>query len=234
MEAVMRRFLFCLYMVFGFSLFAGDAASYINLGFSSDNQYFMFGQYGVSISDGKSYAESFIIDVESNRYAKGGKLSDNWPVVPGLGMDSIGGLINLVRENNWLIKKYDIDHINNGKTVYFLEEGKLPENELRFRIFNDKSTITLVTCHLSQGQDKTGDKTSSWFFIDFSWDDTDGKKHLIKMGHPEIKRDGVLSYYIKNIILSPDLKSFIFVIAREEADANGVNLRYMVETVTID
>ena len=44
-------------------IFSGDIAQYVNLGFSSNSKYFMFGQYGISSEDTKAFAETFIVDV---------------------------------------------------------------------------------------------------------------------------------------------------------------------------
>jgi len=229
----MRRFILLCMLSFGFSLYAGDASSFVNLGFSDDGSYFMFGQYGVLIPTSESYAESFIIDVRTNGYAKGGKFISKWPILPGLGVDSIGGLFNQVRENNWLIKKYHLNHINNGKSIYFLVDGEVPKNQLTFRVFDEKSEISTISSELKQGRDEASGSVKSWFSIDIKWEDKSGKSHTTTVGHPGYKRDGVLDYYIKTIILAPDHHSLIFVIAKEEKAKDGVNIRYMVETVSL-
>jgi predicted secreted protein len=43
----------------------------------------------------------------------------------------------------------------------------------------------------------------------------------------------VKAYRVKQVILGPDGAALVFVIQRDEADAAGVNVRYMVETVRL-
>lgn len=50
----------------GFSAFAGDAASFKNLGFSADGKYFAFAQYGVADGSGFAYANVSVVDVAKN------------------------------------------------------------------------------------------------------------------------------------------------------------------------
>ena len=229
----MRKLILFILLSFGFSLHAGDASEFVNLGFSNDGSYFMFGQHGIIVSTSESYSESFIIDIHTNRYAKGGKFLSKWQMLPGLGADSIGGLFNQVRENSWIVKKYHINHINNGKAVYFLVDGEVPKNDLTFRIFDKKTKVKNISCELKQGKSDTKGKVESWFFIEINWTDLNDEKHQNLIGHPKYKRNNVLDYYIKNIILSPDHKTLIFVIAKEVKVKDGVNLRYMVETVVL-
>lgn len=229
----MRKLVILLLLTFGISLHAGDAATFVNLGFSSDSQYFMFGQHGVKAGSSESYAESFIIDVDKNRYAKGGKLIASWPVIPGLGADSVGALFNIVKDNSWLIKKYQIDHINTGKGIYFLAEGELPKSELEFRVFDKRSPIETISCSLKQGRETSGTSESSWFYIDLTWKTKNSVEKSIKVGHPQIKRKNTMTYFIKNVILAPDSKSLVFIIAKEVKAEKGVDLRYMVETVSL-
>ena len=42
------------------------------------------------------------------------------------------------------------------------------------------------------------------------------------------------AYHIKQIILAPDGNSLVFLIQKEEQDTNGDNVRYMVETVSVN
>jgi predicted secreted protein len=61
----------------------------------------------------------------------------------------------------------------------------------------------------------------------------DGTYKDYTVGRPNYKRKGVLSYRISQVILSPDEESLVFVVEKEEQDHDGVNIRYMVETVKI-
>ena len=44
-----------------FALQAGDVASYVNLGFSVNSQYFLFGYYGIDDASSQPYAELYLV-----------------------------------------------------------------------------------------------------------------------------------------------------------------------------
>ena len=61
-----------LFLLAALAASAGDVAQFINLGFSPDSRYFMFGQYGVAEGSSAPWADSYIVDVPGNAYAKKG------------------------------------------------------------------------------------------------------------------------------------------------------------------
>jgi predicted secreted protein len=66
-------------------LWAGDTASFVDLGFSPDGKTYMFAQYGIESKTLKPWADLFVVDVPRNNFVNGGRLSfigDN-PAVAG-------------------------------------------------------------------------------------------------------------------------------------------------------
>ncbi|MBN1524046.1 MAG: DUF2259 domain-containing protein [Spirochaetales bacterium] len=213
------------------SAFAGDIAQFKNLGFSNDSQYFMFGQFGIDAATDKPFAEIYIIDVAKNTFTQGGKESDSFSEIPEPGNDGSGGLFILLEKNYTTIKKYNINHLKNGRIVYVLIDGNKPEPYLEFRDFN---TGSLYSISLKQSSSGTGLSVSSSFSITVTVTPKTGPKSTYTIGHPDYKRKGVKDYRIKYILLAPDGKSLIFVIEKTIADAKGESIRYMVETHKIN
>ena len=58
-----------LFVAVSWAAAAGDVAQFLNLGFSPDSRYFMFGQYGVLEKNSAAWASSFIVDVPANAFA---------------------------------------------------------------------------------------------------------------------------------------------------------------------
>ena len=52
-----------MFLLTAFVAFAGDVAQFVNLGFSADAKYFLFGQYGITEKDSLPWADTFIVDV---------------------------------------------------------------------------------------------------------------------------------------------------------------------------
>ena len=117
-----KRFLFT--MLIGIAagivgpLWAADVASFVDLGFSADGRYYMFGQYGVEANTLKPWAELFVVDVPKNNFVPGGKLSytHNNSIIQG--QDGTGALYTLLANNGPLFKKYNIDFLRQSRPLY--------------------------------------------------------------------------------------------------------------------
>ena len=61
-----------LFLLAALAASAGDVAQFVNLGFSKDARYFMFGQFGIAEKDSTPWADTFIVDVPANAFAAKG------------------------------------------------------------------------------------------------------------------------------------------------------------------
>ncbi|HET6452275.1 MAG TPA: DUF2259 domain-containing protein [Spirochaetia bacterium] len=204
--------------------FAGDVAQFVNLGFSKDGKYFMFGQYGVGQKDSAAWADTFIVDVKANAYApKGtGQFAGTQPVDPGA--NGLGALLNALADGLPRTKQLHIDHLSTGRLLYVLLDGAEAADNLEFRDFQTGRSYKVV---LTQN---TATDAGAAFGIGVTVTDKDGTSHSFTAGNPSYVRKGVRAYHIKQIILAPDGVSLVFVVQREEKDTQGSNVRYMVET----
>ena len=209
-------------------IFSGDIAQYINLGFSSNSEYFMFGQYGISSENTSAYAETFIVDVSKNNFIKDGVnsriFSDD--ILPG--QEGLGALLTILQDSQPIITKIDINHITTGRVVYLLVNGAKPKERLEFRDFykGDAYTVTLV-----QEKFGSGDNISASFHINLAVTDKMEKIRTYTIGLPNYKRDKVLAYRIKQVVFTPSEEGLVFVIEKEIDGPKGKIIRYMVETL---
>jgi predicted secreted protein len=219
-------------------LFAGDAAIFVNLGFSDNNKRFLFGQYGFNEETSKTYAQVMFVDVTTNSYLPDGRhelIHSTWPQ-PGDTLD--GALFELLERLAPQRKQHKINFLNRGRLIYarsIMQESAtinqsalpMPERTLRFRDFQTQKeyTITLQqTLHRGAG---------SSFFIDLTTK-KGSETNAYVVGHPKIVRPAVLSYEIDRVISSDLGRYLVFVIRRyEQGLNNSINVRYMVETVTL-
>jgi predicted secreted protein len=224
---------FCLFLLIPISLSAvgGDIAIFLNLGFSEDSKYFMFGQYGLDSTTNNSYAEIYIVDIAHNSFVPGGVAKDSFkvPLLPG--NDGVGGIYTLLESNYPQIKKYHINHLVSGRFVYVLLNGDPPRSYLEFRDFNTGAhyAVTLVQESAGSGKD-----VSAGFHIKITVTFKNGEKETYTIGRPGYMRKGVKEYLIKYILLAPDGKSLVFVMEKHIVDGSGDNIRYMVETKKIN
>jgi predicted secreted protein len=80
-------------------IFAGDVASFVDLGFSEDGRIFMFAQYGVTEGSLKPWAEMRIVDIRSNNFVPGGRLNYTHTDRIAAGQDGSGALFRLIVRN---------------------------------------------------------------------------------------------------------------------------------------
>lgn len=209
-------------------LSAGDIAVFENLGFSEDSRYLLFGQYGVSAEDNRAYAELFAVDMAKNSFLPGGVLKKvyNEKLYPG--QDGSGALYMALREFAPTAVKYGFNHIATGRLVYLLVNGAEPQERLEFRDFQRGDAFIVDLVQKKFGEDEN---TASSFHLSVTITDASGKTRTYRVGHPDIKRAGVIEYRIKEAFFSPDERGLVFVIERDELDGDGNNIRYMVETL---
>ncbi len=210
--------------------YAGDVATFLNLGFSEDSRVFMFGQYGVDAQSGKAYADLFTVDVPANRFVSGGvqRLRSDQPVEAT--QDGKGALFTLVRRHADLAAGHSIDHLATGRILYFaLNEGE-PKSQISFRDHQAGRSYRLRLHQSSRGRDET---LRARFHIELETIDAEGRRREHTIGLPEFDRKGVKRYRIGQVYLSPDERSVVIVVEMEYPTATGKNVRYMVETARV-
>lgn len=218
--------LVALIIAFGSMAFAGDVATLVNLGFSPDSKHFMFGFYGLDAVSRKPYAELYLVDTIKNDFVTGGVFKGMYGTEIQAGWDPAGGFYKLFSDATSIARKYQIDHLAQGRLIYLLINGDTKADSLSFKDFasTDQWDVSLN----KQVVEASGDVISS-FGLDVSLT-RDGKKSSIKAGNPSIRRKGVSDYTIKSIIVAPDGKIVVVLIERLEKNSSGTSIRYMVES----
>lgn len=124
-----------LILLVTFAASAGDIARFVNLGFSPDSRYFMFGQYGIQQKTSTPWAEAYIVDVRANAFVSRGvhKVSSSVPVDPGT--DGIGALFDAVVEARAQETLYKVRHTVTGRMLYILVDGAPAPDIVDFRDF---------------------------------------------------------------------------------------------------
>jgi predicted secreted protein len=211
--------------------FAGDVATFVNLGFSEDSSYFMFGQYGVDQSAGAPYAELFLVDNAKNDFVPKGVTRKTYAAKLEAGQDCSGAIFSLFAEQASLAKKYKIDHLRPGRLLYVLVDGEEPPAILSFRDFKTGASYE-VSLNQSSSQTKAGAATSS-FGIAVTATGKDGSSKRITGGNPDIKREGVKSYVVRRIIAAPDEKTLLFIVEKRTVAKGDPGVRYMVEALKL-
>lgn len=215
---------------------AGDAATFVDLGFSPDGHYYTFAQYGVESITLKPWAEIFLVDVPKNNFVPNGKLTytHTAPIIQG--QDGTGALYTLLAANGPLFKKYAIDFLRQSRPLYLSMDSKAASSgtpigeQVQFRDFESGDSYTASLVSLVEG---TGNELKSSFFINLERTKSDNSKKKYVVGTPSIKRPLIDSYRICRVMIAPKDGSMIFVIEMTKRTSSGLDIRYMVEALRL-
>jgi predicted secreted protein len=215
----------------GAALWAGDTASFVDLGFSRDGRVYMFAQYGVLSGALKPWADLYAVDVPRNSFVSGGALSYNSENPVNAGNDGIGAFYRIITQHTDLAARYGVDYLRQGHPLYIAldsENGNPRGEQVEFRDFERGFTYQARLIPAAEG---SGASLKSSFHIILDRTGPAGDRRTFSVGNPGIKRTGISTYKIKKVLSSPLDNSIIFVIETRKAAANGYDIRYMVETL---
>ncbi|MGA2763508.1 MAG: DUF2259 domain-containing protein [Spirochaetia bacterium] len=218
-----------LILLVTFAASAGDIARFVNLGFSPDSRYFMFGQYGILEKASTPWADVSIVDVKANAFVPRGihKVSSSRQLDPG--SDAIGAVFDALEESRVQVAQHRIHHLLTGRMLYILVDGTPAPDTVDFRDFQTGRSYDVTLT-----QSPAAGEAGASYSLAISVTEKDGKVRAYKAGDPSLRRPGVKAYHMKEILLAPDGASLVFLIQKEEQDSRGNNIRYMVETAGIN
>jgi predicted secreted protein len=226
-----KLILFAVLTLLIIPLWAGDTAVFVDLGFSADGKSYSFAQYGVNADNLRPWAELSVVDVSSNNFVPGGRVSYVHDSPVAAGHDGSGALYRVISRNTTLTDRYHIGYLSQGHLLYFsLENGETSVTEtIEFRNFEKaesyRATLTSSGFGLTAG---------SSFFISLERKSSDGSVKTFTVGNAGTKRPGIVSYRIRKVLAGPGLSSLVFIIEMKKQNPNGsVDIRYMVETLKL-
>jgi predicted secreted protein len=227
-----KIFLLALVLTLGGAvLWAGDTASFVDLGFSRDGGIYMFAQYGVFSGTLKPWADLYVVDVAKNDFVPGGKVAYASANPVNAGNDGIGAFYRAVAQNTALTERYGIDFLSQGHPLYIAldaDGGSAQGERIEFRDFERGFSYQAHLIPRSEGA--IASLTTS-FYINLDRTGTAGDRRNFTVGNPGVKRPQIITYKIKKVIVSPMDNSLVFVIETRKRVASGYDVRYMVETL---
>jgi predicted secreted protein len=218
-------------LVFGaMHLWAGDTASFVDLGFSPDGNVYVFGQYGVKALSLIPWADLAVVEVSRNDFTSGGRVSFTHTRPIGPGQDGSGALYRLLSQNNALTARYEINFLQQGQPLYVSPEAA---EQAPFE-FRDFQTGASYRASLTQQAEGSGSNLLSSFHIILEKTGPEGARQIYTVGSPQIKRPHITSYGIRKVVRAPQDGSLIFVIEMQTPNDGGFDIRYMVEAIKLD
>jgi predicted secreted protein len=217
----------------GSCLWAGDTASFVDLGFSPDGRIYMFAQYGIQAGSLKPWADLAVVDVPRNNFVPGGRVSytHDSPVVAG--QDGSGALYRILTRNTALAERYGVSFLLQGQPLYLsLENGGDPVfgETVEFRDFEQGASYKAALVPYVEG---SGTNLKSSFYINLERTAKDGSKKNYVVGTPQVKRPLIASYRIRKVMVAPRDGSVIFVIEMRKQNNAGFDIRYMIEALRL-
>lgn len=217
------------------ALCAGDAAIFVETGFSSDGNTFIFGEYGMTDKTYRGWAEIFTVDIATNEFVAGEVFRTN-PSAATAGKSGREVYDALAAKNYATTRKYNCTTTSPDRVLYIRgDESKSQSDSIAFKDFSgaggSKANYDIALIPTVNG---AGKNARSSFFIMLEKRDESGNVLLRqRIGSPDIVRNGVTGYRIEKIMCDSSATSFIFVIAKMVEDDAGLSIRYMVEAAKI-
>ena len=214
-------------------VFAGDAASFDDIGFSADGKYYIFGTYGKTDMKYEPWAEIYTVDVAANNFVKGEvyKSKKGDVASDASGKDAYDKLRSAAE---WKLAKYNAKPSAIEKLLYIRDlESKAPTDEIVFKDFENSTEENSIyyNIKLVPTVEGKGKNVASKFYINVVRKDENGNiLSSLKVGTPDFKRKGISGYTIDKIFTDASGKSLVFVVQKKLVDNTGTSIRYMVET----
>ena len=220
-------------------LWAGDTASFVDLGFSPDGKTYMFAQYGVQSNTLRPWADLFIVDVPRNNFVSGGRFSytHDKPVVSG--QDGSGALYRILTQNASMAERYNVNYCFQGQPLYIALDNtttgaptSVPpvQAPIEFRDFETGASYRATLAPYVEG---SGANLKSSFYINLERTTREGVKKTYTVGTPQLKRPLIVSYQIRKVMTAPFDGSMIFVIEMKKQEGGDTLIRYMVEALQL-
>ncbi len=226
----MKKLSIILFIFITTVLFAGDVSNFVNLGFSSNGKYFLFGEYGIASDFQKAYANMWLVDVKNNSFVSGGVFTGEYKTVIEPGESALGGLLKLLNEGSKKISSYNIDFLEQGRPLYVRINDNDNVDSLDFRDFQ---TGTSYNFELIKNKREAGTDIYSSFSINLKTTEKSGKVKTYLIGNPSYERKDVADYKIERILHSSVDNNIVVVVSKYIRDKDSVNVRYMVETISL-
>jgi predicted secreted protein len=236
-RVIFSSFLICMVSFFAFGEEGGDQSVFVDLGFNSDASVYMFAQYGIEAGSFKPWAEVSIVNVASNDFVPGGRLSYTAARAVNAGQDGSGALYHLLVENAGIIQDYGFSFTNQGRLLYLVtaEGGSNTEKAISFRDFAQNASYKASLVPSIEGKGKNL-KSSSYIKLNAEGSAVPGGSATYLVGDPRIKRALITGYRFCRVIAVPGdspntTTGLVFVIETRKQVSGGFDIRYMVETL---
>lgn len=214
------------------SIFAGDRAEFINLGFNFDSTQFMYGVYGIDEVGIDAYASVYLYDLEKQALDRNQFYEKTYKNAVTPGQNGIGALFMVLEDNYLAGGRNRISHLNNGNVLYYQFPGQKSSTRVAFRDFinNYYYTIVLTRRPLIESPDSNAALALTVFRSN-----EDGKQEKYQQGSLADFGDGVFSYDLKKVILSPNGKYLVMVVQTKINDpVKGILVRYQVRSIKLE
>jgi len=228
-----KSLIFSLIMIIGLSaLSAGDVATFVDMGFSEDGKYYVFGQYGKTDKKFQGWAEIYQVDIAANDYTDNGVFKTKPSAVTA---DKKGREVfeALEGKSYYYFKDLKCETANMDHVLYILDDvNKSGTDEIVFKDFRsaDLENADVYNIKLYPTVKGSGKNTRSSFYIMLEKKNAAGEVITSrKIGSPDINRKGVTNYKIERIFCDKSEKNLIFVIEKMMEDDTGTSIRYMIE-----
>ncbi len=217
--------------------FAGDVATFVEEGWSSDGKIYVFGQYGKTDKSFQGWAELIEVDIAKNDYVNNGYFSIK-PSSVTAGKSGYDVFESLMAKSFYSTKPLNLKATAPDQILYICEAPeKKGSDTIVFKDFlgSEIDNPNSFTVRIIPEVNGSGMNAKSSFYISIEKRNAEGTLIASQIvGNPGIQRKGVTGYKIEKIVCDKTGKNMIFVVEKTMEDKTGINIRYMVEACVLN
>ncbi|AJA90224.1 hypothetical protein OY14_01985 [Borreliella chilensis] len=214
-------FFYFFYFLLGFS----ENVFFKNLGFSNNDQHFMFGEYG--FENRCYYSAVYFVDTIKNNFADSGMHSRIFKEYIEYSDSYDKSLYELLKIINFKVKEFKINHLRRGREIYFYVNSGISETD--FLNFIDFKTGNEYQIFINKDINSQELSSSFNIFLSVRYCNSTLAKHLT-VGRGNYYRKNVIDYKIREIVLFPNEDGIVFVLEKTMLNSSGNKYkRFMVE-----
>jgi len=212
------------------SVFAGDRADFINLGFIDQNEAFLYGQYGMDEEGTYFYADVVYHDLQSGETPAELIQSKRYPLTELNGGSTLPAMLQSVQEY-LSVNPVSVDFTRTGVMLYppGIESG----NVISFKDDTQNKDYSL-SLNLRPKTRKPGSNTA--LALTLVQNDSDGTYKRYDAGSLVRPLEGVYDVRLAKVYSDPERNYLVMVFQTSEFDdeTESVDARYLLKSIALN
>ncbi len=215
------------------SVFAGDRADFINLGFIGQNEAFLYGQYGIDEEGTYFYADVVYHDLQTGETPAESIQSKRYPLIELDGGSTLPAMLQSVQEY-LTVNPVPVDFTRTGVMLYSRLPGTGAAARISFKDYTQNKDYSL-SLNLRPKVRNPGSNTAIALTL-YQYDQEGNLEQRYDAGSLVSPLEGVYDVRIAKVFSDPERNYLVMVFQTSEFDdeTKSVDVRYLVKSIALN